>query len=207
MEDKRITEQEGIEVITTMIARTKERYFGNANIMIMWGYLVVLTTIAVWALLSLTHNPAWNWLWFAIPLVGGIATPIMSRKQERKAGVRTYSDIVTSRLWTIVGISAMAAIVLCLGFQLLADTCCWSMMLAYTMIVVPFAEIAQGLVIKEKSMYYGGLTGLAIGLITLCCIAGNIQLYAYWYLPLFIFGFVAMMIVPGHIINHNKSKQ
>lgn len=67
MEDKRINERESIEIITSMIARTKERYsLSNGNIMLMWGYLTVGISALVWVLLALTHNPAVNWLWFLI---------------------------------------------------------------------------------------------------------------------------------------------
>lgn len=48
MEEKRLTENESIEIITSMINRTKDRYIGSGNIMLMWGYLVVAVTIFVW---------------------------------------------------------------------------------------------------------------------------------------------------------------
>ena len=49
--------------------------------------------------------------------------------------------------------------------------------------------------------------GLAVGIVTVCCIAGGIRLVAYWYTPLFIIAFAAMMIVPGHILNHKARKE
>ena len=80
MEEKRLTEQESINIIATMISRTKERYIGDGNIMLLWGWLTILVTCLVWLMLALTRNPAWNWLWFLIPVVGGITTPIMAKK-------------------------------------------------------------------------------------------------------------------------------
>ena len=80
-------------------------------------------------------------------------------------------------------------------------------MLAYTLIVIPAAEMAQGLLIGENSLVAGALAGLAVGITTVCCIAGGIVLSACWYMPLFIFAFVAMMIVPGHILNHKAGKE
>ncbi len=38
MEEKRLTEQESINIITTMISRTKDRYIGDGNIMLLWGW-------------------------------------------------------------------------------------------------------------------------------------------------------------------------
>lgn len=87
-----------------MIARTKERYsLSNGNIMLMWGYLTVGISALVWVLLALTHNPAVNWLWFLIWIIGGIATPIMAKKEAVKKGVKTYTDKIIDRLWSIVG--------------------------------------------------------------------------------------------------------
>lgn len=88
MEEKKISEKESLEIITEMISRTKERYIGDGNIMLMWGYLTVSVAALVWIMLVMTHNPAWNWLWFAIGIVGGILTPVLDRKQRHRTGVK-----------------------------------------------------------------------------------------------------------------------
>lgn len=207
MEEKKLTEKESLEVITSMIARTRQRYVGDGRIMLMWGYLVAIVSILVWVMLVATGQNNWNYLWFAIPVIGGVATPIMARKEQRKSGIKTFSDTITSQLWTIAGVSEIAAILACIVIQHLTGAYCWSAMLAYTLITMPVAEIAQGLLIKEKSLTIGGMAGLAVGIITVCCTAGRIPLGANWYMPMFIFAFVAMMIVPGHILNHKTSRE
>ncbi|MGM9852864.1 MAG: hypothetical protein ACI30N_02715 [Muribaculaceae bacterium] len=207
MEDRKLTEKESLEVITSMIARTKQRYIGDGRIMVMWGYLVAIVSILVWVMLVTTRQGVWNYLWFAIPVIGGIATPIMSRRQQREAGVKTFYDTVTSQLWTIAGLSEFAALFVCLSIRLFTGVNCWGAMLAYTLIAMPLAEIAQGLLIKEKSITVGGIIGLTVGIVTVCCLAGRITLGANWYMPLFILAFVAMMIVPGHILNHKASQE
>ena len=75
MEDKKMTEKESLELITSMIQRTRERYVGDGNIMLMWGYLSVAVAALVWILLVKTHNPLWNWLWFAIGVIGASLPP------------------------------------------------------------------------------------------------------------------------------------
>ena len=60
---------------------------------------------------------------------------------------------------------------------------------------------------KETSLIVGGAIGLFAGLFTEACIAGDVELYASWYMPLFIIAFVAMMIIPGHILNHKARKE
>lgn len=205
MVERKLTEKESLEVITSMIARTKQRYIGDGNILLMWGYLVTAITILVWIMLAITRQEAWNWLWFAIPVIGIPATIVMGRRQETNHGVKTYSDKITSRLWTIFSISEIILSLVCIGFNVIAGINCWSAMLAYTLITAPVAEIAQGLLIKENSLTAGGVVGLAAGIVTICCIAGGITLGANWFMPLFILSFVAMMVIPGHILNHKVS--
>jgi hypothetical protein len=207
MEDKKMTEKESLELITSMIQRTRERYVGDGNIMLMWGYLSVAVAALVWILLVKTHNPLWNWLWFAIGVVGGIITPIMDKKQRAKSGVKSYSDKLTSQIWTIVGISAIVATLFCLGFSLFMGYDAWKMMFAFALIIVPMAEMAQGIVIKEKSLVVGGAIGLACGIFIVCCIAAQVPLYASLIMPLFIIAFICMMIIPGHIINRKARLQ
>ena len=206
MEDKKLTEKESLEVITSMIARTKARYLGSGNILLMWGYLAVFSSILVWILLAATQQNVWNWLWFAIPVIGMPLTSIMARREKRTDGVVTYSDKITSHLWSIFGVSEIVLTLICLGFSLIGGIKCWTAMIVYTIIAAPFAEIAQGLIVKEKSLTWGGIVGLAIGMFLVCCVTGKIPLLANWFMPLFILFWVVMMIVPGHIINHKAKK-
>ena len=41
MEDRKLTEKESLEVITSMIALTKQRYIGDGRILLLFGYLTV----------------------------------------------------------------------------------------------------------------------------------------------------------------------
>lgn len=206
MEEKKLTELESISIIAEMISRTKERYIGDGNIMIMWGWLTVAVTCLVWSLLAATLNPAWNWLWFLIPAIGGTLTPIMAKKSERKQGVKTYSDKISSQIWLAVGLIGMIATIVCLGFGF-AGIYAWSLMFVYALIIVPFAESVQGLIMREKSLVIGGAAGIAVGIFTTGCLISRITLSAYWFLPTFMLAFVCMMIIPGYIINRKAHRK
>ena len=202
-----MTEKESLEIITKMIERTKVRYsLGAGNILLMWGYLIVAVSLLVWGLLWLTRNNACNWCWFLIPLVGGIATPLMTKKKHEAGAAISYSDRIISRLWTAVGLSFLLLTIFCLFFTYALSVDCWVAMLVYCLIVTPAAEMVNGIVLKEASMQWGGAIALVIGLFTLCCVTGGIVLYASWFMPLFIIAFIVMMIIPGHIINRKASR-
>lgn len=207
MEERKITGQESLEIITAMISRTRSRLnLGDGDIMLMWGYLTVAVTALVWVLITITRSQAVNWLWFLIWIVGGTVTPIMVRKKTKVAGAKSYTDRISTAIWTVVGLSLLAAMAMCFGFLFLLQADTWSMMFLFALIIVPFGEIAQGIIIDEKSFMYGGSAGMLIGIFTACCIAGDVLMYAQWYLPLFMLAFVCMMIIPGHILNAKARK-
>lgn len=207
MEDRLINEKESIEIITSMIARTKKRYsLGDGNILLLWGYLTVTVSALIWILLYLTGNPAANWLWYLIWIIGGIATPVMVRKQAVSCGVKTYTDKIITRLWSVVGWSAIAATFVCLGLFLAKGMNCWSAMFIFALVIIPFAEITNGIILEESSYIWGGAVGLLAGIFLTCGIAGHLTLNATWVMPLFIGAFICMMIIPGHIINHKAKK-
>lgn len=208
MEEKRITEKESLEIITSMIAKTKERYMlGDGNIMLMWGYVTVAVSLIVWITLATTHNPAANWLWFLIWVIGGSATPVMARKGTISKGVKTYTDTIVSRLWSVVGASAVLCTLFCLGFMIFRGIDTWALEFAFALIIVPFAEISQGIILNEKSLIWGGGVGLVAGVFITCCMAGHILLHANLIIPVVIVAFTFMMIIPGHIINYKAHKQ
>lgn len=206
MEEKKLTQQESIDIITEMISRTKDRYVGDGNIMLMWGWLTIAVTGLVWAAVALTRNLAWNWLWFLIPVIGGIATPIMAKKLECRQGVKTYSDKISSQIWMAVGLIAIAATIICLVFNF-TGIYAWSLMFIYALIIVPLAEIAQGLIVREKSLVVGGAFGMAVGLFTTSCLICRIPLYTYWFLPTFMLAFACMMLIPGYVVNRKAHRK
>ena len=130
----------------------------------------------------------------------------MVKNKAVKKGTKTYTDKILSRIWTNVGYSAIALTLVCLGFLLIKGIDAWSAMFMFALIIVPFAEIANGIVLKESSYIWGGNIGLLAGIFILSCMAANVPLHVTWVMPVFIAAFVCMMIIPGHIINY-KAKQ
>ena len=207
MNENKMTAQESLEVITSMINRTKERYFGNGNILLLWGFLTVAVTILVWIMLLTTQKPIWNLFWIALPVIGIPLTSIIAKKQSIKDGGKTYSDKVISKLWLITGLLFVVMAIACFLFKAIGNICCWSTFLPFTLIIIPLSILAQGLIVKESSMIGGGFFALIIGIFTLCCVSTNIPLGVNWFLPLFIVSFIFMMIIPGFVLNYKIKHQ
>ena len=88
MEEKKLTPQESMELITSMIQSTKRRVASpDLRISVMWAALTIITAATAWILLSTTHNPWFNFIWFAIPVIGiptlSLPTQDVSKSKQR----------------------------------------------------------------------------------------------------------------------------
>lgn len=203
MKEEKLSEQESLELITAMITQTKERCrIGEGSLMISWGYLTVVVCAVVWLLLIINGGDVHDSWWYITPIASGIFLPLLSRLKKQINGVRSFSDIIISKLWIIVSIACALTMTICVFSRFMANSSYTNILFTFALVIVPLAEMFQGLVVKEKSYIYGGSAGLMIGLFTISCIDGNVSLGALLYLPLIMLAIIAMMIIPGHIINH-----
>ena len=210
MEDKKLNNQESLDLITSMINKTKRQlHIGEGNLLLWWGYTSVIVALLVVASLYLTNgHPACSWLWFLIWIVGGIATVIISRKDKNRIEKTpsTYVDRLTSNLWCTVGILFGVATLMCFGFIAFGKNA-WPIMFIFAFLFIGFAVCMQGFIFREKSMVFGGLVSLVAGTFVTCCVISQIPLHAFWVIPLYVVCFIFALIIPGHVLNAKAKKQ
>ena len=207
MEEKTLNEKESLEIITRMIQETKNKLeVGDGNMLLLWGYVSVCTAILVYALLLWVQTPQVNWLWFLIPLIGYGVTQKQKRKETGvKSHSSSYVDKISAGIWKNVSIIACLFGTICMAFMFCGYNC-WVLMFAYAFIIIGFGSIAQGVIIREQSLTFGGLFSIAAGGIVASCAICDIPIYITWAIPLYILCFILMMIIPGHIINRKAKK-
>jgi len=206
MEERKLTEKESLELIAGMIAKTKKRLgIGDGNMLLLWGYLCAAVAVATWIAARATGNPACDFIWLSIPVIGLPAARIMQRRSESEAAAVSYVDAISAGIWKIVGYSAVAGIAACAGFMACGFDA-WITMFVFGLFAVGFAAAVQGVIIREKSLVCGGAFGMAAGGFVVCCIACGIAIADTWAIPLFILHFILAMIIPGHTINR-KARQ
>ena len=208
MEEKKLTEQESLALIAGMIQKTKQRTgLDSGTPLLLWGYTTAITAVLVLIVLMLTKSPKSMMLWFLIPLVGWpLQHRFASRKKETGGEAKSYTDIISGRIWLFTTLSELIAFAICAGFSCFGHHCVWILMFIYSMIAVGSASTAQGIIIRENSLVAGGLIGVAGGLFVTGCKIADIPLNAAWVMPLFVICFVMMTIVPGHIINRKARR-
>jgi hypothetical protein len=193
MEERRISEQEGLEIISRMIRNTQRKMEQGAGApMLIWGFATVITTLIVWYMVKSTQNYQWNCLWFLIPVLGTIGMLLMKKPSK---GVRTYIDKVIFYIWLVLGCTGLLISCLCI-FHIM-----WSFPILFVIIIIMgMGTILTGLVAGFKPFVVGGILGILIGIAQYIISGYDITML------LFASAFAVMMIIPGFILNYRAQK-
>lgn len=194
MNDKNLEAAESLALINRMIENTRNRLQRNAGRpFLVWGYLTVVFTLAVQGAVALSGDARWNLLWLGLPAAGALGICII-RARGGQQPVRTFVDRVIGQIWTVTG-SAAGLLALLAPFTPVRPP-----MLFLIVLLMGIGTAVTGLVIRFRPSAAGGFVGivLAPGLL----VAPD----APWSAGLFIGAFVAMMIVPGHILNRKSNR-
>lgn len=201
MNDKKLSPQESMELITAMIQNSRQRVaMPDLHISIMWAVLSILTAAVAWILIAMTHNPWYNFVWFAIPVIGLPANILLAAKKKRPKATKTYVDKMTEGLWRLIGYIAIGLTTGCF----IAGQCgypqAWLAMFYYAFIVVGFGAAVTGLLLREFSYISGGTVSVFSGFAIIVCNLCRIPLLYSWVVPLYMLCFLLMFVVPAFII-------
>lgn len=194
MEDNnKMSAAESIELITRMIHSTRHNLEQYAyRPFLVWGYTTIAVALAVWGCITITQNPAWFGLWFAIPVIGGITTYLLRGTHAPKGYVRTPIDKALSYLWIILGIAGCIASIS--SFVKPID------ILFLIVLLMGSGTAITGLILQARLFTAAGLVGLALSVLFLI-VQGISQCL------IFAAVFFVMMVIPGHIIRHRLRKK
>ena len=145
-----------------------------------------------------TKNPMWNWLWFAIPVIGW---PVMLRqmKKEEKPVV-TFTDKVLKAVWMSIGSIGM------LGTFLMAIYAKNMMlMLPGVSILIAIGVFITGAILDDRVLKTRTFGALLLIMMASCHIV-FMQDGFYWYYITFSLGFIVMLVMPGYHLNKEAKK-
>lgn len=191
MEDRKLNEKESLELIARMIQETQEntaRY--AAYPFLIWGYTTVIVAIAIWYAFLQTGSYQVNYLWFALPVIAGPLTIYFIRKNGKR-GVKNYIDRITGQIWIVFGI--VGGILSLAAFAGKVD------ILFIIPLLMAMATTLTGCVSKYKPIIIAGSVSIVLSF-SILFIHGVDRLLVFAAI------FVAMMIIPGHILNQQMKQ-
>jgi len=192
MEDKQLNEKESLELIAQMIRNTQKKMEKGSGIaFLIWGYVTIAVSLTVWYLLGKTGNPNWNFLWFAIPVIG---FPVMLLTMRKKTALpKTYIDKVISYGWIVVGVSALIPSI---AAAVIHDF----PVLFLVVLLISIGTAITGFVIKFLPLVISGFMGM---LLSILCLALRASLDS---ILVFAALFLLVQVIPGHILNYKSRR-
>ena len=86
MENKNMTEQESLRVITDMINRARKENIGRFNFLTVYGVLAFVMSLVA----KFVEPGPWMWAWMAVPVVS-LAVPFVLYRMWTWRGSAAYS--------------------------------------------------------------------------------------------------------------------
>ena len=206
MQNNKFTEEQSLELITSMIQESRKRLARNSGTpFLVWGYLTVAVSIFVYFTMVKQWAYEWQWAWFAIPLLGWPIMMYAIRKQEK--GAKNHIDRTISVLWYVLGISTIFLYLFAAAYK--------ASLFSLIVLVMGIGTLTTGLILRDKTTKWcGALAMMASAIFPLRYFyiykneilgSNNIEeAIAYHSTDILIFAtiFFVMMVIPGHILNH-----
>lgn len=207
MEDKKITEQESLELISQMIKQTQKKVADKAGMpFIIWGVIIMIVAVVVGLGIQLTGKGAWMWGYFAIPVLGYVCAYIHGRnsKADDASRTKTFIEDALDKIWRGIGI-VLLAYPLIVFVMRANEPKAWIGMFFLGVFMPTIGSFLTSLMLKmNKLKYYLGLPmGMSLELLSDLFI-DNVMTNNYNYY--FAFCAFLSLVVPGIIINKEARK-
>ena len=201
-----LSAENSLRIITETIERSRNAIAKNTGKpLILWGSLVTVTSVIIWALWSKTGTPMWNLLWFAMTAIGAFGTMLIMRNQERVPESETKR--ILGSIWKWFGIFSIGlyALLWVVALILYASGETTVLRVDLTLIIALMMGLCgaiSGAVMKMKSVSAAACvaTALAVLLVLLVPDGSPLQILSFA-----ILGVIAL-IIPGIIFQKKTSK-
>lgn len=159
-QNQEFSPMQSLELISrTLDNSRKDIVRGGAKYYILWGILLTVMSLAVYFLWKGTGNPSWNFLWFAMPVIG---YPIAAMLKN-KSGKVLPSNFVTElngKVWTAFCIFSTSIAALSILLYLLTKSSAAALMVngitPSIALLFGICECISGIALKNWAIMVGG---------------------------------------------------
>lgn len=203
MEQKNFTEKDSLELISSMISKTRDSLeVGSGNVFLYYGYCSLLLSVITFLTSHLTGSNIWNALWFLMFLPMII---IKLKEQKSPQKMTTYTDRMLDNTWKIVALLMILSVIVIVVNGYASGLFYFPAMLPLALLTVSMGTMITGLTVKENNVTAISIVGFIISVKLLIDMAAGGRFSPAWNLMAGL-SFVFTLIIPGHILNR-KSKE
>ena len=145
---KEMTASESISLIAQAMNNSRRDILrNNSKYFVLWGCLLTVFSLAIYFLWHGTGSPAWNFLWFVMPIIGFTSAALMGR--YGKTVPTSEIARILRYVWLVFGvfsicISLIASLVVPMNITLLI------------IVILGIAESVSGVILKNWPIIIAG---------------------------------------------------
>ena len=147
-QNKEMTAQESLQLISESLNKSRNDILrSSAKYFVLWGILLTATSLAIYLLWHFTGKPQWNFLWFAMPVIG---YPLAALVGKSNAPIpQNEVSKMLGGVWSVFGafslaLSAIAVFVVPMHVTLII------------VIILGLAECISGVLLKNWPIIIAG---------------------------------------------------
>lgn len=185
-QEKSFSPEESLQLIQTMIRKTKDSVAVDSFYFLFWGWLVFVCCLVEYVLMVYYKYPHHSFVWGAMP-IGGVITAIYSSRQARRQKSVTYIEEALSYLWIAIGISFFVLVFV----NVVSEA--WRTAFTYYILMYAIGTFVSGSLIRFKPLIIGGILNFIIAAVSIRFnFAGQLLMGAL--------AILISYIIPGHLL-------
>lgn len=187
------TPQESLQLIQSMIHKTKDSVADGSFYFLLWGWLVLFACIGQFVLKVWMANPNHYLVWWLMPL-GGVISAIYSVREAKTTRVRTFVGDMIGSFWIGIGIAFFVLIYMNITEY------GWSRAFPLYMLFYGIGTFVSGRILHFKPLVVGGLINFLLAAI-------SVRFPFDYQILLCALAILTSYIIPGHLLRMRSERQ
>lgn len=194
IQEKDFSPEESLQLIRSMISKTKDAVAVDSFYFLFWGWLVFACCVVEYVLMVYFKYPHHSFVWWSMS-VGGIISGTYSARQARIKRSMTYIEEALSYLWIAIGLSFFVLVFV----NVVSEA--WKTAFTYYILMYAIGTFVSGKLIRFTPLVIGGILNFILAAVSIKFNFAN-QL---------LIGALAILIsyiIPGHLLRlrYNNKK-
>jgi hypothetical protein len=192
MEEPKMSEQDSMKLIASMINKAKNQVSENGFLYIIWGWVIIICCAVQFLSDQFFHYPKAYYIWFSMYAV--IIFQIIYLIRKKKSDVaKTYTEEINGFVWIAFAIGFMLMVFICSRFE------AKQLILPLLLVFYGIPTFLSGSILKFTPLMIGGI----------CCwiLAFVSTFIAFEYqLILIATAVIAAWLIPGYLLQIRYKK-
>ena len=170
-QNKEMTAQQSLQIISeTFNNSRKEILRGSAKYFMLWGTLLTVVSLVIYLSWHLTGKPGWNFLWFAMPVIGYPIAALMGKYS--KAMPQNEVSKMLGNVWGVFGVFAITLSIIAIFLVPMRVS-------LIIVIIMGLAECMSGVLLKNWPIIIAGFLLGVGGAVFAMLVKGEAQLLIF----------------------------